>query len=247
VASFRTDKPATDALDVPELQHFRARLDRAAEHYKAFRSTWEAYLEERPHRLVAAVDDDGHGTLRMERVIPMPEELSLTLGEFLYQLRAALDNCLHAVAVIASGTNPPPGASALQWPICDTPAAFDKQRPRLKHLPARLVECLEAIQPYRAELPAWNSLRILNDLARVDRHRALHGSGELRPEQIDGNFEFEVEISDVEPAPGPDGKVMRPWGTLARRLRSLHQATLEYTEGLVHIATHAEDTMEEHA
>lgn len=82
MASFPTDEPVTDALDVPERPHFRARLDCAAEHYKAFRSTWKAYLE-RPHRLVAAVDDDGRGTLRMERVVPMPEDLTLTLGEFL--------------------------------------------------------------------------------------------------------------------------------------------------------------------
>lgn len=59
----------------------------------------------------------------------------------------------------------------LQWPICDTPEAFEKQRPRFKHLRSDLVEALEAIQPYQAELPAWNSLRILNELARVDRHR----------------------------------------------------------------------------
>ncbi|MGO4598502.1 hypothetical protein [Terrabacter sp. 2RAF25] len=230
---------------------------------------------------MAAVDADGRGTLCMKRVVPLPEELTLILGEFLYQLRAALDNCLYAVAVIVSGSNPPPGASALQWPICDTAEAFSKQRSRLKHLPERLVACLEAIQPYQADLPAWNSLRLLNDLARVDRHRALHlvtmvtvestvvadnrvvknpelnigdlhdggviltfdyrGSEKLGPEHIDGQFEFDVELADVERSPGPHGKVMRPWGTLARRLRSMHQATLEYTEGLVYIATHPDE------
>jgi len=104
----------------------------------------------------------------------MPPELGLILGEFLYQLRAALDNCLYAVAVIVAGTSPPPGAGALQWPICDTAEAFNKQRSRLKYLRADLVDALEAIQPYQAELPTWNSLWLLNDLARVDRHRTLH-------------------------------------------------------------------------
>lgn len=70
VASSPTDVPLTEAPDVPELHHFRARLDRAVGHYKSFGSTREAYLEERPHRIVVAVDDDGHGTQRMERVIP---------------------------------------------------------------------------------------------------------------------------------------------------------------------------------
>lgn len=36
-----------------------------------------------------------------------------------------------------------------------------------------------------------------------------HDNGELEPEQIDGTFE--VEIAYVEPAPGPNGKVVRPW------------------------------------
>src|SRR5699024_10963399 len=36
---------------------------------------------------------------------------------------------------------------------------------------------LEAIQPYHATRPGWNSLGILHDLARVDRHRSPHGLG----------------------------------------------------------------------
>ena len=67
------------------------------------------------------------------------------------------------------------------------------------------------------------------------------GSEKLGPEHIDGQFEFDVELADVERSPGPHGKVMRPWCTLARRLRSMHQATLEYTEGLVYIATHPDE------
>lgn len=46
----------------------------------------------------------------MERLIPLPEEVALLLGEYLYQLRSALDNCLYTVAIIAAGTAPPPGA-----------------------------------------------------------------------------------------------------------------------------------------
>jgi hypothetical protein len=164
----------TDESQVPELAHFRARLDRAEELYEAFGTAWGVYLEQRPHRLVTKLHGDGHGELLMERVVPMPPELGLILGEFLYQLRAALDNCLYAVAVIVAGTSPPPGAGALQWPICDTAEAFNKQRSRLKYLRADLVDALEAIQPYQAELPRWNSLWLLNDLARVDRHRTLH-------------------------------------------------------------------------
>lgn len=273
----------TDQSQVPELAHFRARLGRAEELYAALGTAWRVYLERRPHRLVTKLHADGQGELLMERVEPMPAELGLILGEFLYQLRAALDNCLYAVAVIVAGVSPPPGAGALQWPICDTADAFNKQRSRLKYLRADLVDALEAIQPYQAELPKWNSLRLLNELARVDRHRTLHlvtlvpvdseltvdfdvienvelrasedlddggviltfrfkGNGGLRREHIDGNFEFEFELADVERSVGPAGEVMRPWGTLAKRLQSMRRAVLEYGEGLVTLACNPDVT-----
>lgn len=166
-----------DEPDIPELALCRARLDRAVASYKAFGAAWEEYLDQGPHRLITNVDDDGHGTLTLRRVVPMPNDLMLIVSEFLHHLRAALDNCLYDVAVISSDQNPPPGAGALQWPICDTPETFEKQKPRLKHLRSDIVKALEAIQPYRAEYPGWNSLRLLNELARVDRHRAGHAFG----------------------------------------------------------------------
>ncbi len=101
----------------------------------------------------------------------MPVELSVLLGEYLYELRAALDNCLYAVAVITSGQNPPPNAERLEWPIRASRREWTNQVGRYRALPDVVVEALEAIQPYQAEFPTWNSLALLHDLARFDRHR----------------------------------------------------------------------------
>jgi hypothetical protein len=56
------------------------------------------------------VDAEGNGRVRVVPREPVPHTLGLDLGEFPYQVRASLDNCLYAVAVIDSGQNPPPQA-----------------------------------------------------------------------------------------------------------------------------------------
>lgn len=158
---------------LPELGHHRARLDRASQQYALFGTLWGDYLDSRPHQLTTDVDAAGRGELRLIRQKPIPLELALVLGELLYQLRAALDNCLYAVAAIDSGLWPPLGGERLQWPICLTPSEWKQNARRFAGLSADVVGALERIQPYNAECPAWNCLRILHDLARVDRHRTL--------------------------------------------------------------------------
>jgi hypothetical protein len=261
-----------------ELDYFRARLDRAADRFSEFGRGWADYLDRRPHRLVADVNyTTGRGVLRIERVIPIPLALSLTLGEFLYQLRAALDNCLQAVAVIDSGESPPPQTDQLEWPIClDEDAWEGTRKRRLSSLHPELQDALRAIQPFQAKCPGWNSLRLLHDMARLDRHRALHlvtvfnaagrigydqkviralvagpdagldpnvvatftytGSGPIQHEELHVDLEFDVDVEGVQESLGPNGHVGRPWGPLDKRLRSMHRAVLEYSEGLVAMA-----------
>jgi hypothetical protein len=196
-------KDATPA----ELTHFRARVERAGVHFKEFGDTWAAYLDQRPHRFSTTVED-GAGTLRVHREIPIPNELSLVLGEFCYQLRAALDNCLYAAAVIDSGQNPPPGASQLQWPVCTTRGEWANQRRRLKYLNDELVNYLESMQPYNTEFQGWNCLLLLNELARVDRHRNLHPVG-LYPVKAKIQHDRKL-VHDIEMHPGviDDGGVL---------------------------------------
>ncbi len=98
-----------------EVRLLHARLDRAEEHYKSFGQIWADYLSQRPHALDRSVEDDGTVVARLRRVVPLPVELSVVFGELLYELRAALDNCLYAVAVLVSGQNPPPSATRLEW------------------------------------------------------------------------------------------------------------------------------------
>ena len=160
-----------------DVRLLRARLSRAEEHYRSFGQVWANYLDQRPHALDSTAELDGTIVTRLRRVIPLPAELSVVFGELLYELRAGLDNCLYAVAVLVSGQNPPPSATKLEWPIRETRAEWDRQAARYYDLPSEITRALEAIQPYRAQFPDWNSLRILHNLARIDPHRTPHGLG----------------------------------------------------------------------
>ncbi|WP_154402272.1 hypothetical protein [Ornithinimicrobium cavernae] len=158
-----------------DLRLLGARLDRAVTHFENFGDLWSDYLNQKPHRTELVPEADGSTCVQLRRDVVIPAEISVVLGEFLYEMRAALDNCLYAVAVITSGQNPPPRAERLEWPIRETSRQWTSQAGRYEALPTEVVDALETIQPYRAEFPSWNSLAILHDLARFDRHRTPKG------------------------------------------------------------------------
>lgn len=264
-----------------ELSLSQARISRAQDNVKEFAKLLGEYLECRPSRIRVDIDAQGRGAIRVERREPIPDQLSILLGETLQNLRAGLDNCLYAVAIIDAGTNPPPGASHLQWPIALSPKEWTANMKRIQHLSPHLIEALHRIQPFQAENPGWNCLRILHDLARIDRHRAAHelamrpenvkgtydtktiknlkitegplddegivatftklGNDELTPKMLDLQFEFDIDVRDIEVAPHiVTGKPSRPWGSLDNRLKMICVAVEDYADGLVELARHPE-------
>jgi hypothetical protein len=82
-----------------------ARLDRAREHIETFGTEWGRFLDPHPYRVYVDVQADGRGVVGIRRHEAMPAQLSLLIGEFLYELRAALDNCLLEIAIRHSGGN----------------------------------------------------------------------------------------------------------------------------------------------
>lgn len=173
-----------------EFEDCRSRIRRAEAHNEAFAKTWNEFIDHDPYHAFLRMNDDGTGELHAERYDDFPESLSLDLGEMLYQLRAALDGCIYAAAILQSGQNPPPNEERLEFPLCSSPEEFKRAlwhvRP-LKNSP-RLMEIIETVQPYRVPdirpdqmvLNLNRTLGILHDLARKDRHRSLHVVGSWR-------------------------------------------------------------------
>lgn len=157
----------------------RSRIARAEAHRDALRASWNSMIEDKSFEPVVNVDRDGRGCIR---VLPSEDAVldhfAFEFGEFLYQLRAALDGSIYAAAVYQTGQNPPPDQEKLQFPIYDSREQFQRAERCIKPLSDKCKAFIESVQPYNAsEYPHDNANRtlgILNDWARKDRHRKLH-------------------------------------------------------------------------
>jgi hypothetical protein len=135
-------------------------------------AAWNAYLEPHPFDFDLVRESDTTFFLRCEQYETVPLLLPALSGEWLYNLRSALDYLIWAAAAHASGSVPPPNEGGLQYPIYEEQAAWDRNRWRLKALAPHHVEMLEMMQPFRSD-PDANYLGWINRLARIDRHRRL--------------------------------------------------------------------------
>jgi hypothetical protein len=165
-----------------DFQTTSVRIARAKAHRKTIDEIWSEYLDEPdPYDTGIHVYDDGTGEITLQPSRPLPVALSLELGEMLYQLRAALDSCIYQAAIFDSRQDPPSYENALEFPICATERAFEDSAWKIAPLTNQTIrEFIHDVQP--CNIPnlsagaVWvpETLRLLNDWARKDRHRRLH-------------------------------------------------------------------------
>jgi hypothetical protein len=162
------------------------RIERANAHREAFAKAWNDFTEKDAYRVVLRMDGDGAGGIWIEPTLPIPSILSFEIGEALYQLRAALDGCIYAAAILDSGQDPPPDERHLQFPICNSLSDFNNRSRDIAPLAQKRRDIIESVQPYNTPtgldpklmIANFNrNLAILNDWARKDRHRKLHVTG----------------------------------------------------------------------
>ncbi len=102
----------------------------------------------------------------------------------LYQLRAALDSCVYDAACLKFGQDPPPDEQKWNFAICADSHEFEEAMKRMKRIPDDVRGLIESVQPYAGatgDFPPqgwqWDigeCLAVLNNWARIDRHRRLH-------------------------------------------------------------------------
>ncbi|MGP5082915.1 hypothetical protein ACTXJ8_14175 [Corynebacterium variabile] len=168
-----------------------ARVDRAVTHREELWAAAAAHIE--IHPLVKDFDirpDMVRSTVQAATAFPV--EVSVIFGEWLYNLRAALDSLLYELAVEDTQKNPPTAPGSRQYPIIADATTFsDKSKRALTGLNEWTRTGIESTQPYHVKTGAkGHALWWLNELARMDRHRRHHL--------------FEWRVIDLQSDPNPD-------------------------------------------
>jgi hypothetical protein len=160
-----------------------ARIERAVAHCNQMSEIWNGIPAEELSSFEVIVSDDGRGSLWLHpKISAWPQEMELELGEYLYQLRAALDGAVYASAIEDSGSDPPPSPFSTEFPICKDRKDWNGQARKIAYLNQGRQRFIHLMQPFEEPViePQYRianfnrSLRFLNDLARLDRHRRLH-------------------------------------------------------------------------
>lgn len=193
------------------LEVCRDRVARAAEIRSAIGSIWNEYIEQVPRRFVLKPGrDDDHRVVAVETFEQMPVRLSTLFGEWLYELRAALDGAVYFMAVRDSGQNPPPNERGLMFPTLTDAAKYDTKdfRGKLKALSDNSYALLRVVQPFNAQPDhLGNVLWWLDELARIDRHRYGHALA-AHADHIRVGVSSPLEMVESYLPPNPAGPIV---------------------------------------
>jgi hypothetical protein len=154
----------------------RLKLGRARQHIGGFKRAWRRFVTQGdPY----GADTDINPTrtcitFRLAVRRPIPPRFGLIIGDCVTNLRATLDHV--AFNLPRAPSTPPRWERTSQFPICDNPADYARRvgNDLLGVDPATSAR-LEALQPYYGGAdPMTHPLRVLRELANLDKHRQLH-------------------------------------------------------------------------
>lgn len=154
-----------------------SKFEWARHHFELLNEQVSSYMKTNPCRFVAdpeiTTDVRGrrfvYGRLRVDT--PIPDSLSMVLGDCLSNLRSCLDYLIWEL-VRANGNNP---SDRSGFPICIKPSAWDKEikRGTLDGIDNRAGTLIETMQPYHAGNPEQSLLAVLHEFTNINKHRRL--------------------------------------------------------------------------
>jgi hypothetical protein len=128
------------------------------------------------------------------------EHWALIFADGIHHLRAALDNCLYAIAQQSGATVKQ--LTAVQFPIVSDGAKWSSERRRIEMLPDGVRDVIESLQPFQEPDPmgSVNGLVVLSSLNNSDKHHIILTSL-IQPKEIE--HQFQVAFEDGRSVDGP--------------------------------------------
>jgi hypothetical protein len=173
-------------MSEPRFKNSWSRIERATHHLAAFKAEWNRIAQATRSTVIRYDEDSGWYVASLTADDATREAirktiLPLILGEYAYQLRAALDGLIWDAITFTQGTEPPADANRLEFPVLNGKVRNFKDCGFHKFpFPEKLKTWIESIQPDSAEKPEGHpdrglagALEDVHNLARWDRHRRL--------------------------------------------------------------------------
>lgn len=151
---------------------------------EALKSEAEAFIQTHPYGASLQFDpESGNHDIRVSGAAPTepPLVLSVILGDFIHNLRSALDHLIWQIVVIMNET---PGRWT-SFPLYDDPDDFTKRvrkpweqgkKSALLGLDSATFAAVERLQPYNRQAGKEHGLGVLNTLSNIDKHQLVHAS-----------------------------------------------------------------------
>jgi hypothetical protein len=147
----------------------------AQHHLETLKDELTSWIDGRPYLVSIEHESrpEAHTwTFTMNEVLDAPPRIALVFGDYVHNLRSALDQLVWAMSVNNNRGKDPSNANLIGFPVADKPERF-YDAPVLRNLTWEQATVLESFQPYHGG-DANKALGDLNVLWNDDKHRLIH-------------------------------------------------------------------------
>jgi hypothetical protein len=155
---------------------FHLKVERAKFHFSTLKSEIEAFDNTQEHctweRELEA--KDCHHVYRVKTIKEVPSSWSPIIGDFLSNMRSALDVLAYQLALSAKPNLSSDEKRGLGFPIVGSYKEFLTFVPRLMPMTMKTITTIEALQPYNGRKASTHALMVLHNLDKINKHRNIH-------------------------------------------------------------------------
>lgn len=199
------------------LDGFLLKLNRAETHLESVHQSIEKFVRSDYYETSTEYDYKRRLVARLKNVQPPPAELSVLIGDTVFNLRSALDQLAYGLAATYTRPLPEPVAWTSAFPIFSSGRRYRtggrggaayKMRGMSHHARA----AIGRVQPFhKRKNPMLVYLWMLEELCNIDKHRLVHlttAATHAMSFQVSGTGFLRLDSAEVIPRPIEDGAVV---------------------------------------